>query len=200
MPIVAANRRQADNLSPLARGRPCPAHQDTDHALQHARPDRPLRLRALPRHHDLRRPSDGMWEQIGGSTRREAERLVGRALDAGINFIDTADVYSEGRSEEITGQALRTSDRPRRRRRRHQGLRRRLGAGPNAGGASRGHLLDAVQGEPEAAPARPYRPLPDPRLRPGDARSRRRCGRSTSSSSTATSATSASRTGRPGRS
>lgn len=41
----------------------------------------------------------GMWGKIGQLQQSEAEQLVGRALDAGINFIDTADVYSEGRSE-----------------------------------------------------------------------------------------------------
>ena len=50
---------------------------------------------------------EGIWRQIGTLQQAEAERLIGRALDAGINFIDTADVYSEGRSETITGQALR---------------------------------------------------------------------------------------------
>ncbi len=38
----------------------------------------------------------GMWRQIGALDQTEAGRLVGRALDAGINFIDTADVYAEG--------------------------------------------------------------------------------------------------------
>ena len=38
---------------------------------------------------------------------------MGNALDAGINFIDTADVYSEGRLEEITGQALKNLKAPR---------------------------------------------------------------------------------------
>ena len=46
-----------------------------------------------------------MWGKIGQLQQSEAEQLVGRALDAGINFIDTADVYSEGRSEAILGQA-----------------------------------------------------------------------------------------------
>ena len=41
------------------------------------------------------------------------ERLVGQALDAGINFIDTADVYSGGQSKEITGQALKNLKVPR---------------------------------------------------------------------------------------
>jgi aryl-alcohol dehydrogenase-like predicted oxidoreductase len=50
---------------------------------------------------------DGIWGQIGNLKQDEAERLIGRALDAGINFIDTADVYSGGRSEIMTGQALK---------------------------------------------------------------------------------------------
>jgi aryl-alcohol dehydrogenase-like predicted oxidoreductase len=46
----------------------------------------------------------GSW----GNTDREAcERIIHRALDSGINFIDTADVYSRGESEEIVGEALR---------------------------------------------------------------------------------------------
>src|SRR3977135_4218978 len=55
----------------------------------------------------------GMWGQIGNLQQQDAERLVGRAIDAGINFIDTADVYSEGRSETITGQALKNLRIPR---------------------------------------------------------------------------------------
>ncbi len=42
-----------------------------------------------------------------------ADAMVGRALDAGVNFFDTADVYSYGRSEEVLGQALKTSGIPR---------------------------------------------------------------------------------------
>lgn len=55
----------------------------------------------------------GMWGKIGQLQQSEAEQLVGRALDAGINFIDTADVYSEGRSEAILGQALKNLNVPR---------------------------------------------------------------------------------------
>lgn len=47
------------------------------------------------------------WKQIGSLQQEEVDRMVGRALDAGINFIDTADVYSAGQSERLTGQALR---------------------------------------------------------------------------------------------
>jgi aryl-alcohol dehydrogenase-like predicted oxidoreductase len=55
----------------------------------------------------------GIWGQIGNLQQPEADRLIGRALDAGINFIDTADVYSDGRSEIITGQALKNLRVPR---------------------------------------------------------------------------------------
>jgi aryl-alcohol dehydrogenase-like predicted oxidoreductase len=46
--------------------------------------------------------------EIGQLQQEESERIVGSSLDAGINFIDTADIYAGGRSEEITGQALET--------------------------------------------------------------------------------------------
>jgi len=45
----------------------------------------------------------GSW---GNADHDESIRLIHRALDAGINFIDTADVYSRGESEEIVGKAL----------------------------------------------------------------------------------------------
>ena len=51
--------------------------------------------------------SSGIWSQIGRLQQADSERLVGQALDAGINFIDTADVYAGGVSEQITGQALK---------------------------------------------------------------------------------------------
>src|SRR5665647_2059684 len=51
--------------------------------------------------------SEGIWRQIGALQQADAEKLIGQAIDAGINFIDTADVYSEGLSEQITGQALK---------------------------------------------------------------------------------------------
>jgi aryl-alcohol dehydrogenase-like predicted oxidoreductase len=46
----------------------------------------------------------GAW---GNSDHEDSIRIIHRALDAGINFIDTADVYSRGESEEIVGKALR---------------------------------------------------------------------------------------------
>src|SRR6202167_1501538 len=47
-----------------------------------------------------------MFGQIGNPDHEESIRIIHRALDAGINFIDTADVYSRGESEEIVGKAL----------------------------------------------------------------------------------------------
>ncbi|MDO8143809.1 aldo/keto reductase [Isoptericola sp. 178] len=44
--------------------------------------------------------------KIGGTTQAEVDTLVGTALDAGINLVDTADVYSAGESEELLGKAL----------------------------------------------------------------------------------------------
>src|SRR5438128_1607035 len=55
----------------------------------------------------------GIWGHIGNLQQEEADRLVGHALDAGINFIDTANVYADGLSETITGQALRNLKVPR---------------------------------------------------------------------------------------
>jgi aryl-alcohol dehydrogenase-like predicted oxidoreductase len=52
----------------------------------------------------------GSW---GNPDHDDSIRIIHRALDAGINFIDTADVYSEGESEVIVGEALATVDRSR---------------------------------------------------------------------------------------
>ena len=87
----------------------------------------------------------GQFSVIGAVQQADADRLVKRALDGGINFFDTADTYSEGRSEEITGQALK-----------NLGIKRdevviatkafgKMGDGPNQNGASRGHLMDAAK-------------------------------------------------------
>jgi aryl-alcohol dehydrogenase-like predicted oxidoreductase len=54
-----------------------------------------------------------VWGQIGKLQQAEAEALIGRAIDGGINFIDTANVYSEGLSETITGTALKNLKVPR---------------------------------------------------------------------------------------
>jgi aryl-alcohol dehydrogenase-like predicted oxidoreductase len=87
----------------------------------------------------------GLWEKIGTLEQEPVDALVKRSLDAGINFIDTADVYAQGHSEELLGQSLR-----------NLGVKRSdvviatkfngaMGEGPNDRGASRGHIMDAVE-------------------------------------------------------
>jgi len=49
----------------------------------------------------------GYWEKIGGLEQNTAQRLVDVALDAGVNFFDTANVYSHGQSEEILGKTFK---------------------------------------------------------------------------------------------
>src|SRR5690242_4819047 len=54
----------------------------------------------------------GSWLTFGGGVPREqAEACIAKAFDVGINFIDTANVYSRGRAEEFLGEVL--ADRPR---------------------------------------------------------------------------------------
>ena len=89
--------------------------------------------------------SDGIWSQIGDLQQADAERLVGQSLDAGINFIDTADVDSGGRSEQITGQALRNLQVPRDSVVVATKVFGETGPGPNARGASRSHIMDGVK-------------------------------------------------------
>jgi aryl-alcohol dehydrogenase-like predicted oxidoreductase len=86
-----------------------------------------------------------MWNKIGDLQQSDAERLVGAALDGGINFIDTADVYSEGQSEQITGQALKNLKVPRESVVVATKVFGETGPGPNARGASRGHIMDGVK-------------------------------------------------------
>ncbi|MEJ8810168.1 aldo/keto reductase [Variovorax ureilyticus] len=88
---------------------------------------------------------EGIWSQIGDLQQADAERLVGSALDAGINFIDTADVYSSGLSEQITGQALKNLKVPRENVIVATKVFSEMGPGPNARGASRGHIMDGVK-------------------------------------------------------
>ena len=87
-----------------------------------------------------------VWSKMGDLDQGSADRFVGRAIEAGINFIDTADVYSNGLSEEITGQALRNLAVPRESVVVATKGYGPMGQGPNAAGNSRIHLLDAVKG------------------------------------------------------
>jgi aryl-alcohol dehydrogenase-like predicted oxidoreductase len=83
-----------------------------------------------------------MFGEWGNKDVDDSIRVIHRALDSGINFIDTADVYSNGGSEEIVGKALRG-------RRDDVVLATKffmpMGEGPNRGGGSRRYILDAVE-------------------------------------------------------
>jgi aryl-alcohol dehydrogenase-like predicted oxidoreductase len=89
--------------------------------------------------------ADGPYKAIGEVDQSAADRIVARALDAGVNFIDTADVYSSGLSEEITGRAIANSGRPRTATVLATKAFGATGRGPNDRGASRAHLMDAVK-------------------------------------------------------
>jgi aryl-alcohol dehydrogenase-like predicted oxidoreductase len=89
--------------------------------------------------------SAGRFAALAGLKQDEADGLVKAAIDAGVNFIDTANVYSVGQSEEITGQAIR-----------NLGIKRedvvlatkvmgQMGEGPNDLGATRHHIMDQVK-------------------------------------------------------
>ncbi|HEY2410582.1 MAG TPA: aldo/keto reductase [Polyangiaceae bacterium] len=87
---------------------------------------------------------EGMWQAIGRLGERESEELVGTALDAGVNFIDTADVYSEGESERLVGAALKSLNRPREQVVIATKVRGRVGPGVNQVGLSRAHILASI--------------------------------------------------------
>ena len=88
----------------------------------------------------------GMWRAIGSVEQKGATALVERALAAGVNFIDTADVYSEGQSEGMLGQALRDLKVAREDVIVATKVRGRTGQGPNSVGLSRGHIMDQIAG------------------------------------------------------
>jgi aryl-alcohol dehydrogenase-like predicted oxidoreductase len=88
----------------------------------------------------------GMWQAIGNLGHQESLALVSAALDAGVNFIDTADVYSSGDSERLVGQALKALNRPREQIVVATKVRGRVGPGVNQVGLSRGHILSSIDG------------------------------------------------------
>ncbi|TPW29303.1 aldo/keto reductase [Pararhizobium mangrovi] len=86
------------------------------------------------------------FEKLGNTGPDEARRMIDTAREAGVNMIDTADLYSMGGAEEVVGEALSSA----------RGgwpedmliaskARFPMGDGPNAGGASRYHLLREVE-------------------------------------------------------
>jgi aryl-alcohol dehydrogenase-like predicted oxidoreductase len=86
----------------------------------------------------------GYWTAIGELPQQAVDDIMKRSIDAGINFIDTANVYSEGLAEELTGKSIR-----------NLGLKRddlviatkvrgKMGEGPNEIGLSRKHIMQQV--------------------------------------------------------
>jgi aryl-alcohol dehydrogenase-like predicted oxidoreductase len=86
------------------------------------------------------------WRAIGALDQSAATALVARALETGVNFIDTADVYSEGGAEVLLGQALADLKVKREDVIVATKVRGRFGPGPNAVGLSRGHIMDQIAG------------------------------------------------------
>jgi len=91
----------------------------------------------------------GMWKAIGSLEQPVVDEIVGASLASGVNFFDTADVYSFGESERRLGASLK-----------NLGVKRsdvviatkvfgRMGPGPNDQSASRGHIMDSVKGSLE---------------------------------------------------
>jgi aryl-alcohol dehydrogenase-like predicted oxidoreductase len=86
--------------------------------------------------------TDEFFKRWGQTDVNEATHLVDICLESGVNFFDTADIYSQGVSEEILGKALRGK--------RHQSLISTkatftMGEGPNDKGSSRYHLIQACE-------------------------------------------------------
>ncbi|HEX2867079.1 MAG TPA: aldo/keto reductase [Ignavibacteriales bacterium] len=83
----------------------------------------------------------GTWTAIGTLPQDEVNDLVKQSVDAGINFIDTANAYSEGLSEKMTGQAIRDLGLKRDELIIATKVRAKMGEGPNDSGLSRKHIL-----------------------------------------------------------
>ncbi len=88
---------------------------------------------------------EGIWKPIAGVGQGLADEMVRVSMEAGVNFVDTADVYTEGESEKVLAQAIA-----------NLGIARkdiiiatkaygRTGPGRNDVGASRGHIMNAVE-------------------------------------------------------
>jgi aryl-alcohol dehydrogenase-like predicted oxidoreductase len=88
--------------------------------------------------------SGGMFAQIGQLQQSEVDGIVRAALDGGINFIDTADVYHAGQSEVMTGQALRNLGVSRDQFVLATKVLGQMGPGVNQAGLSRAHILSGV--------------------------------------------------------
>jgi aryl-alcohol dehydrogenase-like predicted oxidoreductase len=86
----------------------------------------------------------GYWKSIGELPQEEVNTITKTAIDSGINFIDTANVYSEGLSETMLGTALKSLGISQQNLVVATKLRGRMGTGANQIGLSRLHIADSV--------------------------------------------------------
>jgi aryl-alcohol dehydrogenase-like predicted oxidoreductase len=86
----------------------------------------------------------GRWAPIGKLGLSEVQSQIKAAFDAGVNFIDTANVYSEGESERLVGEALGKLGLPRDELVIATKVRVRMGSAPNSVGLSRYHIMNQI--------------------------------------------------------
>jgi len=86
----------------------------------------------------------GIWANIGDLGQQEVDEIIKHAVDAGINFIDTANVYSQGLSEQLTGKAIRNLGLKRDNLVIATKVRGKMGDAPNEIGLSRKHIMQQV--------------------------------------------------------
>src|SRR3984885_3032389 len=87
----------------------------------------------------------GWAKAIGSLDQPAVDQIVKRSVDAGINFIDTANVYSEGLSEELTGQSIKNLGLHRDDLVIATKVRGKMGEGPNDSGLTKKHILQQVE-------------------------------------------------------
>jgi aryl-alcohol dehydrogenase-like predicted oxidoreductase len=87
---------------------------------------------------------EGMWSTVAGVSQEGVTDLIKTAFDRGINFIDTADFYSNGRSEVVTGNALKVIGAPRDSYVLATKVLLRMGSGHNQIGLSRYHIMENI--------------------------------------------------------
>ena len=87
----------------------------------------------------------GWAKMIGTLDQQAVDAIMKKSIDAGVNFIDTANVYSEGWSEELTGQSIKNLGLDREKLVIATKVRGQMGDGPNDSGLTRKHILWQVE-------------------------------------------------------
>jgi aryl-alcohol dehydrogenase-like predicted oxidoreductase len=87
----------------------------------------------------------GYFKAIGSLQQESVDEIIKTSVDYGINFIDTANVYSEGVSEELTGQAIHNLGLNREELVIATKVRGKMGDGPNDAGLTRKHIMQQVE-------------------------------------------------------